>query len=58
MIIGWAVFSKDIRDAAMYNLNQKDEAFDAAKRWGASIIALVLHPDAPVPQVPTPEKQP
>ena len=46
-IVGWAVFTKGIEQAAMFNLDQHDQAFESAKRWGASIQAVVLHPDSP-----------
>jgi hypothetical protein len=46
-IVGYIVFSKDIANAALYPLAEKDEAFSAAKRWNASISALVMHPKAP-----------
>ncbi len=47
-IIGYAVFTKRIEQAALYNLDQAGEAFDAVNRWpGASIIGLVAHPSAP-----------
>ena len=46
-IIGWMVHTAEISHAALYNLNQREDAFDAAKRWGASITALAVHPQAP-----------
>jgi hypothetical protein len=46
-IVGWMVFGKDLADSAMYNLNQREEAFDAARRWGDSIVAVIQHPDTP-----------
>lgn len=46
-IVGWAVFTKGIEQAAMFNLDQREQAFESAKRWGASIQAVVLHPDSP-----------
>jgi hypothetical protein len=47
-IVGWAVHrTDDLEKCAMYPISEKDLAFDAAKRWGANITALCLHPDAP-----------
>lgn len=46
-IIGWAVFTEDIEHAAMFNLDQREQAFESAKRWGASISALSLHKASP-----------
>lgn len=47
-IVGWAVHrTNDLRSCAMYPLSEKEAAFDAAKRWGANITALSLHPSSP-----------
>ena len=46
-IVGWMVHSNDIEHAALYNISQREEAFDAAKRWGACLTALAVHPQAP-----------
>lgn len=47
-IVGWIVFDPtDIEHAALYPLSQKEQAFDAAKRWGNCIQALVVHPATP-----------
>jgi hypothetical protein len=46
-IVGWAVYRTNLETCAMYPLSEKEIAFDAAKRWGANITALCLHPDAP-----------
>lgn len=46
-IVGWVVFGDDTDNCAMYNLSERDEAFDAAKRWGCRISAVVIHPDSP-----------
>ncbi len=46
-IVGWMVFTDDPASAAMYNRSERDKAFSAARRWKASITALVKHPDAP-----------
>jgi hypothetical protein len=48
-IVGWAVFiaGNSIDQAAIYNLEQREQAFAAARRWPASICALVLHPSCP-----------
>ena len=45
-IVGWMVGDADNRPA-MYNLSQKEQAFDAARRWNSPIVALVVHPEAP-----------
>ena len=46
-IVGWMVFGKDLANSAMYNLSQREQAFDAASRWGDRIVAVIYHPDAP-----------
>lgn len=46
-IVGWAVFTSDIESAAIYNLEQREQAFEAVKAWGASMVALCQHPESP-----------
>lgn len=46
-IVGWVVFTKTPETGAMFSLAEQSKAFSTAKRWGASIRALVLHPDLP-----------
>ena len=55
MLVGWMVGAK-LENAAMYNISQREDAFDAAKRWGTCITGLVAHPDAP--DLAQPEAQP
>lgn len=52
-IVGYMVHTADISTAALYPTSEKDDAFSAAKRWGACITALVVHPSAPDLQVRT-----
>jgi hypothetical protein len=44
-IVGWMV--GDSGAPAMYNAQERKKAFDAASRWGCSIVALAVHPQAP-----------
>jgi hypothetical protein len=44
--VAWMVGS-DPDTAATYPRAKRDEAYDAARRWGRSVTALVVHPDAP-----------
>ena len=46
-IIGYAVFDKSYERAALYPIGEKDEAFDAARRWNFSLSAITFHPSAP-----------
>jgi hypothetical protein len=48
-VVGYMVHGDDIRHAAMYPLSQRDEAFEAARRWKCCITALAAHPDGPAP---------
>lgn len=46
VIIGWAV--GDLHGApAMYNINERERAFDAAKRWDKPITGLIQAPGTP-----------
>lgn len=45
--IGWAVFTDDIANAALYPLSQERQARDAARRWGACIQAVQLRAGTP-----------
>ena len=45
-IVGWIV-GEPGGCPAMYNLSEREKAFDAAKRWERPITALVLDPRAP-----------
>jgi fructose 1,6-bisphosphatase len=44
VVVGWMVGSYD--NPAMYNLQEREQAFDAARRWNAPIRELVLNPDS------------
>jgi hypothetical protein len=46
-IVAYMVHTIGTSSPALYPISQKAEAFDAAKRWGAAITALVVHPSAP-----------
>jgi hypothetical protein len=46
-VVGYMVHGDDIRHAAMYPLSQREEAFDACRRWKHCITALAAHPDGP-----------
>jgi hypothetical protein len=57
MTVGYIVFTGDIDTAALYPVSEREAAFDAAKRWGACISSVVLHPNSPqlpLPPPPTP----
>lgn len=43
VVVGWMVGASD--NPAMYNLQEREQAFDAARRWNAPIRELVLNPD-------------
>jgi len=54
--VGWIVFGKDIRSAALYPLDQEDEAQDAFRRWGdCSIMRIYTSPNDPRPMTPNVE---
>ena len=42
-VVAWMVGVPD-ESPALYNLSQREEAFDAAQRWNRPISALVVHP--------------
>lgn len=46
-IVGYMVHGDDCETAALYPLSQTANAFDASRRWGRSISALVAHPCSP-----------
>ena len=49
-ILGWAVWTDNIDDAALYTVNQREQALHALRTWknqGARMVALVQHPDTP-----------
>lgn len=49
-IAGYAVHSDQSFDrVALYGREDHDEALDAARRWKASVTALAIHPNCPVP---------
>ncbi len=56
-IVGWMVFTDDPSHAAMYNRSERKKAFSAARRWNASITALINHPDAPDALPPEPKQE-
>jgi hypothetical protein len=49
-IVGYVVWTKDVKSGAFYNYEEKFKAFDAFARWAdCSISALAIHPTAPEP---------
>lgn len=50
--VGYIVYSSDIRQAALYNLDEEAKALDAATRWGAKMANVTLQ--QPTDSTPTP----
>jgi hypothetical protein len=46
-VVGYMVRSDALETAALYTLSKHAEALDAARRWNASITALVCAPGCP-----------